>query len=83
MRGWCLKLCGGSLEGDREKARRKALTLLTGGTISPMDLWIAFYGIGGTADTLELEAYVYGPHPGECHDAQLLPEALLTLTEHS
>lgn len=63
-----------------EEARLEALSLITGGIFAPFELWVAFYGIGGTAEMLEFEAYIYGLIPVSEIDAQLLSEALLELT---
>lgn len=63
-----------------EEARREALSLLTGGVVRPFELWVAFFAIGGTADTVELEAYIYGLIPVSEIDEQLLSVALLELT---
>jgi hypothetical protein len=43
-----------------EEARRVALAVLeaTGTTVN--DLWVSFWSMGGSADALELDAYVHG-----------------------
>ena len=63
-----------------EEARLEALSLLNDGIYTPFELWIPFYGNGGTAEMLEFEAYIYGLIPVSEIDAQLLSEALLELT---
>ena len=64
-----------------EEARRQALALLSAGLITPVRLWVAFYGVGGSADAFELEGYVYGLIPVSETDAELLSDALLFLAE--
>ena len=64
-----------------EEARQEALNLLTAKLTTPINLWIAFYGVGGSADALELEGYIYGLIPVSETDAQLLSDALLFLAE--
>lgn len=65
-----------------EETRKTALGLLTQGSVTLDNLWIAFYGVGGSADPLELEAYIYGLMPVSLIDAELLSDALLVLQEH-
>lgn len=62
-----------------EEVRRRALSLLTEGSLTPDDLWIAFCGVGGTAGPVELEAYIHGLAPVSMTDAELLCDALLAL----
>ncbi|MDJ1114250.1 hypothetical protein [Microbacterium dauci] len=64
-----------------EEIRRRTRSLLTEGSITPDDLWIAFYAVGGTAGPLELEAYVHGLMQISMIDAELLSDALLELQE--
>ncbi|WP_324645357.1 hypothetical protein [Pseudarthrobacter sp. LT1] len=64
-----------------EEARRTALNLLRNRTLTPDDLYIAFYAVGGTAGPLELEAYIYGLLPVSVTDAELLFHALQKLQE--
>ena len=63
-----------------EEARSEALALLGAG-LSPLKLWIAFYGVGGSADAFELEGYIYGLIPISETDSELLSDALLFLAE--
>ncbi|MFB0840519.1 hypothetical protein LFT44_16675 [Arthrobacter sp. FW306-05-C] len=64
-----------------EEARKTALILLRNRTLTPDDLWIAFYAIGGTAGPLELEAYIHGLLPVSMIDAELLSDALHNLQD--
>lgn len=63
-----------------EEARLEALSLIADRVFTTFELWVAFYGIGGTAEMLEFEAYIYGLMPVSVTDAQLLSQALLELT---
>ena len=66
-----------------KEVRLEALSLLTDRIFTPFELWVAFYGIGGTAELLEFEAYIYGLIPVSVTDAQLLSQALLELRGNS
>ena len=63
-----------------EEARLEALSLITDRIFTSFELWVAFYGIGGTAEMLEFEAYIYGLISVSETDAQLLSQTLLELT---
>lgn len=64
-----------------EEARRTAQGLLRKGTLTPDELWVTFYAVGGSAGPLELEAYIYGLMPVSMIDSELLFDALHELQE--
>jgi hypothetical protein len=62
-----------------EEVRRRALTLLSQGSLTLDDLWIAFFSVGGDAGQVEPEAYIYGLMPISDTDVESLSDALLEL----
>jgi hypothetical protein len=56
--------------------QQEARYLLESGDVSLLQLWLLYWGQGGRADEVELDAFLYGIPLLDCDEAQILGWAL-------